>query len=110
MRGGFCFLFFWKSVFLGHPSDEIGQSDEGYVRGDQGDLRRTVHILEDQHSYKIYFDDKMCRNPNICSWNAIKLPWENVVDGKKEDSTDNPRGRRPKKSCVISYGHGSAFS
>ena len=20
MRGGFCFLFFWKSVFLGHPS------------------------------------------------------------------------------------------
>ena len=53
--------------------DEIDQSDEGYMRGDQGDLKRTVNILEDQHFYKIYFYNKMCKNPNICSWKAIKL-------------------------------------
>ena len=65
------FKFYYKEVDQG---DENDQSDEGYVRGDQGDLRRTVNILEDQHSDKIYFDNKMCKNPNICSWKAIKLP------------------------------------
>ena len=93
------FKFYYKE---GNQGDEIDQSDEGYMRGDQGDLKRTVNILEDQHFYKIYFYNKMCKNPNICSWKAIKLSWENVADGKKEDSIENPRGL--KKSCVIAIG------